>query len=293
VPYPYPSFKGTVGQALRPFPQYGGINTSGDGGDRSGNSTYHALIFKLDKRYSNGLQLLGSYVISKMFTTAEGANASSGGSMDAYNLKLEKDLSQSDQTHSIKLNYSYELPFGKGKKWANQGIAGHVVGGWRIAAVQTYNSGTPMSISPGYNLRIPGAGNRISVTDYEGWRAVPKNGKFDPFVDVWWDVNVMNKTPATSVPSGAKVWVSKTQFGNATQRNPKIRSPWNHGENVSVARTFKFTERFRLDLRWEAFNLLNRHRWGGPSSSLTSNNFGQVLSASGVRQMQGGLKLYW
>jgi hypothetical protein len=282
-----------VGQALRPYPQYGGINTSGDGGDRSGNSTYHALILKLDKRYSNGLQLLASYVLSKMFSTAEAANAGSGGSMDAYNLKLEKDLTWSDQTHVVKLNYSYELPFGKGRARLTQGVLSRVAGGWRVSGVQTYNTSSPMSISPGYSLGMPGAGNRISVASYEGWQAQPKGGKFDPFVDLWWDTSVMNKTPGTAVPAGAKVWVAKERFGNATQRNGKVRGQWGLGENVSVARTFKFTEHLRADLRWEAFNLFNRHRWGGPDSGLTSTNFGLVRSASGVRQMQLGLKLYW
>jgi hypothetical protein len=292
VPYPYSTFNGSVSQALRPYPQYGSINTAADGGDRSGNSTYHALIVKFEKRYSSGLTFLTSHVLSKMFSTAEGANASSGGSMDNYNLKLEKALSWSDQTHVFKFNYSYELPFGKGRRYVVAGILGRIVGGWRVAGVQSYYSASPMSISPGYSLRIPGAGNRISVADYIGWRATPKSGKFDPYVDKWWEVSVMNKTPATSVPSGAKVWVAKEVFGNAAQRNPKERGPWGFNENVSVARTFRFTENIRADLRWEAFNLLNRMRWGGPDSGLTSNNFGLVRSqANTPRQMQFGIKL--
>ncbi len=295
VPYPYSGFSGTVGQALRPYPQYGGIDTSSSStGDRSGNSSYNALILKLDKRYSNGLQLLASYVFSKMFSTGELATGRSAAAMNTYNTKLERALCSSDQTHVFKLNYSYELPFGKGRKWANQGIAGYLVGGWRLAGVQTYNSGQPTSISPGYSLRIPGAGNRISVTDYEGWVATPKNGNFDPYVDLWWNTSVMNRTPATSAPSGAKVWVSKTQFGNATQRDPKVRSPWALNENISLARSFKLTERIRLDFRWEAFNLLNRVMWGSPDSTITSTTFGLVRSTANTpRQMQGGLKLYW
>lgn len=296
VPMPYNGFpgSGSVRQALRPYPQYGDINTSGDGGDRSGNSTYHALIMKIEKRYSNGMQLLGSYVLSKMFSTAEGANASSNGSMDGYNLKLEKALSWADQTHQFKLNYSYELPFGKGKKYANSGIANYIVGGWRIAGVQTYASGTPNMVSPGYDLRIAQAGNRVSVADYNGWRATPKNGKFDPFADLWWNPSVMSKDPLDTAPSGAKVWVARTVFGNAVQRNPKERSPWNFGENISVARTFQFSERFRADFRWESFNLINRVRWGGPDSGLTSNNFGLVRSVGNeARRMQFGLKLFF
>jgi hypothetical protein len=69
---PYPSFRGTVAQALKPFPQWGDVATSGSSvGERAGNSTYNAMILKLDKRYSTGLTMLFSYVFSKMFSDSE------------------------------------------------------------------------------------------------------------------------------------------------------------------------------------------------------------------------------
>lgn len=296
IPYPYEGFPGSasVGQALRPYPHFGNINTGSDGGDRSGNSTYNALITKIEKRYSNGLQFMGSYVLSKMFSTAEAANADGGGSMDAYNLKLEKALSRSDQTHVFKINYSYELPFGRGRKWFTSGIANHILGGWRIAGVHFYGSGTPRMVDPGYNLRITQAGNRITVLDYNDWRAKPTGEKFDPMVDLWWDPSNFEKTPMDVAPAGKKAYVAKAQFGTGTRRNPKERGPWVFNENVSVARSFQFTEQVRLDFRWEAFNLLNRVRFGGPNNSLTSQEFGLVRSqANTARQMQGGLKLYF
>ena len=88
------------------------------------------------------------------------------------------------------------------------------------------------------------------------------------------------------------MWVARSSLGTAPVRNPQIRSPWNLSENVSVARTFRFGESVRLDFRGEAFNLLNRVRWGGPDGGLTSNNFGRITSlGNSPRQLQLGLKI--
>ena len=198
---PYPEFNGSVRQSLRLYPQYNDINTGGDGGDRSGNSSYHAFVATLEKRYSSGLQILSSYVVSKLFTDAETANADTGAAMNQFNRSLEKALSRNDQTHNIKFNYSYELPFGPGRKYATSGVLGQIVGGWRISGIQNYYSGIPLPVlSPGYNLPLFG-NNRASVADYEGWRAPIKGDKFDPNVDRWWSASVVN---AARVSSGAK-----------------------------------------------------------------------------------------
>ena len=75
--------------------------------------------------------------------------------------------------------------------------------------------------------------------------------------------------------------------------NPKIRSFWGQNENISLAKTFRVTESVRIDLRGEAFNLLNRVIFGTGNNNLDSNTFGQVTTANSPRQMQVGLKLYW
>jgi hypothetical protein len=289
---PYPEFTGSVRQALRPFPQYADINTGGDGGDRSGNSSYHAFVATLEKRYSSGLQILSSYVVSKLFTDAETANADTGAAMNHYNRSLEKALSRNDQTHNIKFNYSYELPFGPGRRYAATGLLGQIVGGWRVAGIQNYYSGIPLPVlSPGYNLPLFG-NNRASVADYEGWRAPIKGDKFDPNVDRWWSAAVVNAARVQGAPSGAKVYVLESLYGNGVKRNPKERSPWTLAENLSIARTFRFTERVKMDFRWEMFNAFNRVRWGIPNSDITSPTFGLVNTLGNTpRQMQFGLKV--
>ena len=65
-------------------------------------------------------------------------------------------------------------------------------------------------------------------------------------------------------------------------------------ENVSLAKTFRVTERMRVDFRAEAFNVFNRVVFGGPQTNLNSSTFGVISSqANSPRQMQGGLKVYW
>src|SRR5262249_23190283 len=107
IPIPYAGFNSTVQRALSPFPQYQNVFTNGGQpasvGERAGNSTYHAMTLKVDKRYSNGMTLLGSYVLSKQFTNAESAAIGGGGAMDHYNKRLEKALAATDQTHLFRI----------------------------------------------------------------------------------------------------------------------------------------------------------------------------------------------
>jgi hypothetical protein len=292
ISLPYPNFTGTVKQSLRPYPQFNTINTGSDGGDRSGSSTYHALVLKWEKRYSMGLTFLNSYVFSKTFTNAGAANASGAATMTQYNRSLNKGLAANDQTHILKFSYSYELPFGKGKPFLSSGVAGQIFGGWRVAGIHEYSSGFPMMVTPGYGFEFFG-GNRVSVNSLEGWKDTSYAGdKFDPNKDLWWDVSKFSETPTDVKPGDdIAVYVAKSSLGDAPVRNPRMRRPWNLTENISVSRTFRIGESVRFDLRAEGFNILNRVRWGGPDSGLTSNNFGRITSQANLpRQMQLGLK---
>jgi len=295
IPYPYATFPGSqsVRQALRPYPQYLDIQTGPDGGERAGRSSYHAFVLKGEKRYASGLTFLTSYVFSKTFTLrSDRSNAGDGRAMNHFNREAEKGLSAFDQTHSIKFNYSYELPFGPDKKYLREGVAAAVLGGWRIAGVHAYASGYPLTVFPGYGLPLNAGDNRITVLDYEGWRAPTQGDDFNPLVDLWWDPAAFNRTPVDSVEqlAGYKGGVLRADFGNATVRNPNARGPWFLNENISLARTFGIGAT-RFEFRLEVFNLFNRTIWGAPESTITSANFGRVTTlANAPRQIQLGFR---
>jgi hypothetical protein len=296
IPYPYPTFPASqpVRQALRPYPQYLDINTGADGGDRSGRSSYHAFVLKGEKRYASGLTFLTSYVFSKTLTLrSDRANAGDGRAMNHFNRDAEKGLSAFDQPHVIKVNYSYELPFGKDKPFLKDGVLGQIVGGWRVAGVHAYASGYPLTVLPGYGLPLNAGDNRLTVLDYHDWRAATQSGEFDPLVDLWWDPAKFLRTgPVDSIDQlqGYKGGVLRADFGNATVRNPYERGPWYLNENISVARTFGIG-RTNLEFRLEVFNLFNRVIWGNPESTITNANFGRVTTqANAPRQMQLGFR---
>ena len=136
----------SVAQALRPYPQYGTINTTNSGGDKTGRSMYHAGVLKLTQRLTDGFLFQGSYTYSKLMTNADAFSGSTG-SMDAAQPELEYSIGRLDQPHSIKLNTVFELPLGPGRRWLNRASRSHVLGGWRIAAVQSYSSGLPIGVT--------------------------------------------------------------------------------------------------------------------------------------------------
>jgi len=282
---PYPNFTNpavqrsrTVAQALRPYPQYLAVNVQSGGGDKTGRSHYHAGVFKVNKRFGGGVMLQGSYTLSKLMTDADRFSGS-GRALDAARPELEWSIGAFDQTHSIKINSVFELPFGEGRRWLTSGIANQIAGGWRIAVIQAYSSGFPIGVTTNAPLNIFNGTNRPNVTGAD-WRAPLAGDKFNPLVD-----RFLNRA-AFVQPVG--------ELGNAPRINPDVRRFWNLAENVSVAKSIKATQKLDMDIRIEAFNIFNRVIWGAPNTNFASNDFGLINSlANTPRQMQLGLKLYW
>ncbi len=282
---PYPNFLNqrvrTVNQSLRPYPQYQNIVTGTQNGDKSGHSSYHALILRADRRMTRDLTFQWNYVFSKLLTDSDTYYASGGAAMDHYNRSLEKSIGQNDQTHVFKFSTLYSLPFGKGQRWVTGGFWSHLLGGWRISAILIYSSGFPVALARNNPLAIFNGATRPFVDSYADWRAPIAGDKFDPNVDRF-------LKPANQFPA------QPANFGNATRYNPKVRAFWDQAENISVAKTFNITEGFRIDLRGEAFNLFNRTIFGTGSTNLNAGNFGIVTNqVNDPRQMQVALKIYW
>jgi hypothetical protein len=260
---------------------YSAVDTVNGQGDKIGHSTYHSMQVKFNKRYSAGLTVQASYVLSKMLTDSD-----SGGSEpeDQYNRSLEKSIASFDQTHVVKLNYVYELPFGKGKHFlSGKSVASAILGDWRFAGSQGYSSGTPIGLGTTISFPIFNGGNRPTVSTYDGWGGT-YTGKFDPGADSFFQpVSFFGTQPTNAL-------------GTITRYNPKLRYFPNFNENASLNRSIRITESKHLDLRWESFNYLNRTQFGPLSSGTTlqNANFGNWKSQSNsARRMQVSMKFYW
>jgi hypothetical protein len=293
---PYPGFiaswggSATVRQALRPFPQYNGIDTYGGGGDHSGHSSYHAAILRFEKRYAAGLTFQTSYVFSKILTDSD-SYWGSGQAADQYDRRLEKSIGQFDVTHNFKLGLVYDLPFGKGRTYLAKGPGAWILGNWRVSSVNFYSSGQPVAISTSYSLPLFNGRSTPYITSYDGWRAPTKGGSFDPQVDNFF-------VPYGSAPFPTQgLNTPYNGFGNSTRYNPKVRLFPNLNENLSVTRSFPIREAIRMEFRAEAFNVLNRVRFGTGSTQIQNPNFGHLTSSGDLlnspRQLQLALKLYF
>ena len=311
VASPFAGFDGTVSQALRPYPQYGTVTVDSATMDSPfGDYTYHALQVQVTKRTTSGLAILANYSWSKNITNADSEYPSeagwegngNAGALNTYNLKVEKALSSFDIPHRVVLAWTYDLPFGKGKKFANQGGPVNVlVGGWKIAAVQKYQSGTPLSVSsPGWTSGIFAGPQGATGNSYGRPNIVPGqkvgalHGKYE-----WGKSRLLNMDAFTPAPNFT--------FGNA----PKalgIRELFNKSEDFNITKAIPmFTERVHTDFRVEFFDLFNRHRFTGFDTSVscsisptqtcdplvnTNSNFGNAGGlAYGPRNIQGSLRI--
>ncbi|HZQ50853.1 MAG TPA: TonB-dependent receptor [Bryobacteraceae bacterium] len=293
VAIPYPSFvqdwgnQATVAQALRPFPQYTDFNLDNSSeGNQFGFYTYEALQVKLQKRFSAGLALMASYTWSKTLTNADGAYPPEGGwnnqdqanMQNNYNAGVEKALSAQDTPQAFVLSYTYELPFGNGKPFLNRkGVVNAIVGGWNVGAIQTYQSGTPISINcgGGYISGLFNPSCRVNVVPGES-EFLSNQGPF-----------VFGKTKAFN-PAAFSQPPSYT-LGDAP-RITNIRLAASLNEDVSFEKRFVIAEKVNAIFRMEAFNLLNRHRFGVIDNTVTDPSFGQYTSAGGNRTMQASLR---
>ncbi|MEW5979624.1 MAG: TonB-dependent receptor [Acidobacteriota bacterium] len=284
VRVPYAGFVGTVAQALRPFPQFTSISNMFQ---RTGYNTYHSLQVRAQKRYSNGLSFLGAYTLSKNIGV-QGADAffgTFGGVVrDTYNRKAEKSVLPIDRTHVFVLSWSYDLPFGRGKRFAanvNRSL-NYLIGGWQFNGIHRYQSGVPISIFGGPSLPIFGGGNRPNWVSGRGRSAV-KMSNFDPAKDVYLDINNFSQP-------------SPFTFGTAPPYMPSLRPPFYFDESLSVFKRFPLgSESTYLEFRAEAFNVFNRVAFAGPGANANLNNpasFGRITSVANTpRIIQFALKV--
>lgn len=261
-------------QLLRPYPQFTGATSSVTSAAANwGSSNYHALQVKIEKRYSKGFSVLASYTYSKMmdFTTGvfSGETLGGGAIQDWNKLKAEYSPSSLDQTHRLIINGIYTLPFFH----RQNGVIGHILGGWEIGAVASLFSGGPLGITSATNTNFSqGGGQRPN------WNGVnPGIGDAAPYL--WFNTSVFSTPPPYAFGSTPRT------FGGA-------RSDATQNIDLSFHKSTSLTERLSLQFRAEAFNLTNTPVFSPPNTTYGAAGFGSVNSqANQPRVVQFGMKL--
>lgn len=288
----------TLGQALRPFPQYTSDTTEGlsqmrDFGEGVGNSIYNALQVQVRKHFSEGLTFLASYTWEKTLTDAGSLfNEFSGFTQDFYNAKAERALSINDYPQTLTLSYEYELPVGPGKKFVNvHGAAGKVLGGWEVAGFQSYQSGPPSIIASGDNPLNPYAGPNSYLTRPNIVPGVPKRsvafreGKWNPNGTIvnGVDYGAVNNVAAWSNP--ASNTLNPWTFGDAPATDGTVRGFGWLDEDISVIKRTQITERVNIEFRTDFLNIFNRTVFGFDQGG---DQYGSILQGNQVSSGLGG-----
>ncbi len=227
-----------------------------------GGANYQGLEAKFERRFSGGFSILSGHTFSKTLEGQIGQQTSI--------LAPEKRLSIQHLPHRLFTAAVWDLPFGAGRKWISGGAISRIAGGWQISPIFEAQRG--LQYTPSVN------GNPANTTG--GLRPdrlrdgnLPR-GERSP--DRWFDPTAF-AAPAPFT------------FGNSAAN--VLEGPGLVNLDVSIARTFRFTERFSLDFRSEFFNIFNDAHFLFPNAVVNTAPAGAISeTSSSARQIQFGLK---
>jgi hypothetical protein len=268
------SLPGATGSVLSraPYPEFSRIQEV----DGSGSALYHGLSTRLQRRSGGGLTYLIGYTWSRSLDTASGIRPNDGDTLfpqNSYCISCERGLSTFSVKHRMVSSVLYELPFGKGKQFVNQGgIANVVLGGWQLGTILTLQNGFPRTVTTGRDQSNTGAGyDRPNAT---GQQVDIPRGQEDP--EAFFNIAAFEIQPFGT-------------FGNVG-RNTLI-GPGMIAWDFSTLKNFTIREGHDLQFRFEAFNFPNHPNWGNPTTAANNVNFGKIRGTrTNMREMQFGLK---
>ena len=250
-----------------------------------GESNYNALQFGLNKRFSHGLQVTGSYTYSHALDEQSGLGLFFSGN-DPNNPHSSYASSDFDRTHVFTVSYHYELPaLASAKGWLKQ-----VTNGWGVNGITVFQSGQPYSVIDfsGGAASIYWGGGQDAITNpivpVGGFGATASNPILQGTTGVNGNKPVLNAAafgiPAPFAPgtngvppcdsSGA---CDTFENGYAAGGRNIFRAPFQERFDFSVFKNFKLNERFSLKYDFWAFNIFNHPSFDIPSNSVEFNPF--------------------
>ena len=236
-------------------------------------SHYTSLQVAINRRFSNGLLIKGAYTRSKAIDMAD--DDGRVGLLFNYppDLARNEALAGFDIPNNFQIGGVYELPFGKGKPYLQNGFAGHLLGGWELNGTFSAYSGLPFTVTASSaSLNAP---NNSQTAD-QVLPTVEKLGGIGPGHPYY--------NPAAYAP------VTAVRFGTSGRNT--LRAPAIFNTNLSLFRTFPIKERLNLQFRAESYNLSNTPHFAAPNANVSSGNFLVITSAvADQRQFRFALKL--
>ncbi|HXM97366.1 MAG TPA: carboxypeptidase regulatory-like domain-containing protein [Candidatus Dormibacteraeota bacterium] len=292
---PYTGFQGPALAAIAPMPQlatwsiqnfYYWLNYVGL---PIGQTSYNSMVVDVVKRTGRGLTMDVNYTYARQrgdtYSAQQEGNGAYTGVQDFAHLSASANsLTGYDLTHIVKGYVTYQLPFGKGQRWASDkgSLVNALVGGWQFSALVGYNSGQPLRVGlnqpfypvwgnfyPNFNPSPPAHANPSGFSGVQA--AAPGSTYYYPYFP---------QSVATAPVSTDGTVVG---FGSGGAYDGALRCPGQANENASLMKYFSMGSdgRYQLSMRVELYNLFNRHYYGilgcgGKQTKLGDKNFAAV-----------------
>jgi hypothetical protein len=236
-------------------PQYNSLILA----DNLGDSHYHALQSSLEHRFAKGWQTQVSYTFSKSIDNSSGTYGLDGGgpSSNPFNVGFDRGLSNFNRTHNVRISGIYNIPGNF------NGALGEILNGWRLAGAFTYLSGSPANPTSATNRVFTGTGSNTGRPDF-----VAGCDLYSGFhtLSAWFNTACFNLQPQGT-------------YGNAGRDIIIGPNLWN--VDNSLAKDFRvpmISEKFVIQFRAEAFNILNHPSFQNPATAIFA---GTAINASG------------
>jgi hypothetical protein len=218
---------------------------------------------------------LGSYVFSKAIDqeSQDGNSGLSSQSSNPFNWSADKGLAAFNVRHRFLTSFIWQLPVFRGAK----GIEGALLGGWSVNGILTLQTGIPFSVTAGVDRSLSGVG-------------LDRGNLLTPSAPTYNNLSVASKI-AQYFDTAAFGLPALGTFG--TSGRDILTGPGLENFDGGLFKEIRISESRRFEIRWELFNSLNRPPFQNPNASLSSSNFGRILTAGNPRIMQLAAKFYF
>jgi hypothetical protein len=246
------------------------------------NSSYNSLQTKITKRFSNGFSILAAWTFAKSLTDNEGNEGFTGGignsnPQDDNRRWLDRGRSYNDARNRLVLSYIWELPVGRGRRFLDRdGVTNTILGGWQISGITALQSGFPFTV---LSTDYSNSGSTTPRPDRTCFGNGPKT------VDKWFDTSCFTTTALQ-----ADLAAGTPRFGNSGRNI--LSGPSLHDWDFNLMKRYSLNERFKLEFRFEMYNMWNHTNFGYPGTNVSvPATFGVLQTAGTPRDIQFGLKL--
>jgi hypothetical protein len=247
----------------QPFPLWGSTLRTAH---TEGNSTYHAGFVKLERRFATGFSVLAHYTLSKSIDLNSDINEAVA---DFYNFQRDKGRGLNDIRHRGVIAGTWDMPFGRGRRYLASGPLSYVLGGWKTNSIVSMRGGFP------YSATVQGDVCNCAANAQRADLVGDPNGGLERSRERWFNTAAFAR-PRTGT------------FGNSGRNI--LNGPGEATVSFSLFRTIALNENARLQIRSEFFNLFNRVNFANPGSTVGTTSYGVINSAGDARIVQFALK---